>query len=122
MAVDMTKPGAQEYYNSEFQQFADWGVDFVKIDDLSRPYHGPEIEAIRKAIDLAGRPMVFSTSQARPRSVRRRISPDTRICGGSAMIFGITGRVFSTRWPFVKNGLRTREPAIIRMPTCCRWG
>jgi len=60
--VDMTKPGAQEYYNSEFQQFADWGVDFVKIDDLSRPYHGPEIEAIRKAIDLAGRPMVFSTS------------------------------------------------------------
>ena len=60
--VDMTKPGAQEYYDSEFQQFADWGVDFVKIDDLSRPYHGPEIEAIRKAIDKTGRPMVFSTS------------------------------------------------------------
>ena len=60
--VDMTKPGAQDYYNSEFQQFADWGVDFVKIDDLSRPYHGPEIEAIRKAIDKTGRPMVFSTS------------------------------------------------------------
>ena len=60
--VDMTRPGAQEYYNSEFQQFADWGVDFVKIDDLSRPYHGSEIAAIRKAIDLTGRPMVFSTS------------------------------------------------------------
>jgi len=60
--VDMTKPGAQDYYNSEFQQFADWGVDFVKIDDLSRPYHGPEIEAIRTAIDKTGRPMVFSTS------------------------------------------------------------
>lgn len=60
--VDMTKPGAQDYYNSEFQQFADWGVDFVKIDDLSRPYHGREIEAIRTAIDKTGRPMVFSTS------------------------------------------------------------
>jgi hypothetical protein len=60
--VDMTKPGAQEYYNAECQQFADWGVDFVKIDDLSRPYHGPEIEAIRKAIDRTGRTMVFSTS------------------------------------------------------------
>jgi hypothetical protein len=60
--VDMSKPGAQDYYNSEFQQFADWGVDFVKIDDLSRPYHLPEIEAIRKAIDKTGRPMVFSTS------------------------------------------------------------
>jgi alpha-galactosidase len=60
--VDMAKSGAQEYYNSEFQQFADWGIDFVKVDDLSRPYHGPEIEAIRKAIDKTGRPMVFSTS------------------------------------------------------------
>jgi alpha-galactosidase len=60
--VDMSKPGAQEYYNSEFKQFADWGVDFVKIDDLSKPYHGPEIEAIRKAIDLTGRPMILSTS------------------------------------------------------------
>jgi hypothetical protein len=60
--VDMSKPGAQEYYDSEFQQFADWGVDLVKIDDLSAPYHGPEIEAIRKAIDKTGRPMVFSTS------------------------------------------------------------
>jgi hypothetical protein len=61
--VDMTRPGAQEYYNSEFQQFADWGIDFVKIDDLSAgPYHGPEIEAIRKAIDKTGRVMIFSTS------------------------------------------------------------
>ena len=60
--VDMTKPGAQEYYNSRIRQYADWGVDFIKVDDLSRPYHGPEIEAIRKAIDLTGRPMVFSTS------------------------------------------------------------
>jgi hypothetical protein len=60
--VDKTKPGAQDYYNSEFSQFAAWGVDFVKIDDLSRPYHGPEIAAIRKAIDQAARPMIFSTS------------------------------------------------------------
>jgi alpha-galactosidase len=60
--VDMTKSGAQEYYNSEFQQFADWGVDFVKIDDLSCPYHQAEIEAIRKAIDKTGRAIVFSTS------------------------------------------------------------
>jgi len=60
--VDMSKPGAQEYYDSVFQQFAGWGVDFVKVDDLSRPYHAAEIEAIRKAIDRCGRPMVLSTS------------------------------------------------------------
>ena len=48
--VDMSKPGAQEYYDSVFEQFARWGIDFVKVDDLSRPYHKAEIEAIRKAI------------------------------------------------------------------------
>jgi hypothetical protein len=60
--VDMSKPGAQEYYDSIFAQFAAWGVDFVKVDDLSRPYHRAEIEGIRKAIDRTGRPMVLSTS------------------------------------------------------------
>lgn len=60
--VDMTKPGAQEYYDSLFHRLAEWGVDFVKVDDLSTPYHLPEIEAIRKAIDRCKRPMVFSTS------------------------------------------------------------
>ena len=35
--VDMTKPGAQEYYNSVFELLASWGLDFVKVDDLSRP-------------------------------------------------------------------------------------
>lgn len=60
--VDMTRPGAQEYYDSVFALLASWEVDFVKVDDLSSPYHSPEIEAIRKAIDKTGRPIVFSTS------------------------------------------------------------
>jgi alpha-galactosidase len=60
--VDMSKPGAQEYYDSQFEQFAAWGVDFIKIDDLSVPYHKSEIEGIRKAIDGCGRPIVLSTS------------------------------------------------------------
>ncbi|AXP81491.1 Alpha-galactosidase A precursor [Mariniflexile rhizosphaerae] len=57
------KPGAQEYYNSIFELYADWGVDFIKIDDLSAPiYHKEEIELIRKAIDNCGRNIVLSTS------------------------------------------------------------
>jgi alpha-galactosidase len=62
--VDMSKPGAQEYYNSVFELIASWGVDYVKVDDISRPYHDhqAEIEAIRKAIDLTGRPIVLSLS------------------------------------------------------------
>jgi hypothetical protein len=57
-----TKSGAQEYYNSLFEMYAGWGVDFIKIDDLSRPYHKAEIELIRKAIDRCGRPIVLSLS------------------------------------------------------------
>lgn len=62
--VDMTKPGAQAYYDSVFNLFAAWGVDYVKVDDISRPYHDhvAEIEAIRHAIDQTGRPIVLSLS------------------------------------------------------------
>ena len=62
--VDMAKPGAQAYYDSVFALIASWGVDFVKVDDIARPYHRnqPEIEAVRRAIDRSGRPMVLSIS------------------------------------------------------------
>lgn len=62
LTVDATKRGAQQYYNSLFELYASWGVDFVKVDDLSRPYHEDEIEMIRKAIDRCGRQIVFSAS------------------------------------------------------------
>lgn len=55
-------PAAQAYYDSIFKLLAEWGVDYVKIDDLSRPYNEGEIEMIRNAIDKTGRPIVFSTS------------------------------------------------------------
>ncbi len=57
------KPGAQEYYNSLFEMYASWGLDFVKVDDLSSPiYFAGEVEMIRKAIDRTGRKIVLSTS------------------------------------------------------------
>jgi hypothetical protein len=56
-------PGAQEYYNSIFELYASWGLDFVKIDDLSSPiYFTEEVNMIRKAIDRTGRKIVLSTS------------------------------------------------------------
>jgi alpha-galactosidase len=60
--LDMSKPGAQEYLNSIFKLYANWGVDFVKVDDLSSPYHKAEIEGYRKAIELCGRAILLSTS------------------------------------------------------------
>ncbi|MFO1476284.1 MAG: NPCBM/NEW2 domain-containing protein [Verrucomicrobiota bacterium] len=63
--VDLSRPGAQNYYDSVFAQYAAWGVDFVKVDDIARPYdevQQAEIEAIRKAIDKTGRAIVLSLS------------------------------------------------------------
>ncbi len=54
--VDMSKPGAQDYYDSIVAQYAKWGVDFIKADDMSRPYHKAEIEALHRAIVKSGRP------------------------------------------------------------------
>lgn len=62
-SIVANRAGSQEYYNSIFELYAEWGVDFIKIDDLSAPiYHKEEIELIRKAIDNCGRPIVLSTS------------------------------------------------------------
>jgi alpha-galactosidase len=56
------KKGSQEYYNSIFQLYASWGVDFVKVDDLTQPYHKEDVEMIRNAINNCGRKIVLSTS------------------------------------------------------------
>ena len=55
-------PAGQAWYDAEAKQWAEWQLDFVKVDDLSTPYHTGEIEMIRRAIDKCGRPIVFSTS------------------------------------------------------------
>jgi hypothetical protein len=62
--VDMSRPGAQAYYNSVFRFFAEWGVDFVKMDDMSRPYdaHAAEIEAAHHTITACVRPIILSLS------------------------------------------------------------
>jgi hypothetical protein len=61
--LDMKKPQAQQYLNSIFKLYAEWGVDFVKVDDLATPYYkADEVEGYRRGIDSCGRPMVFSTS------------------------------------------------------------
>jgi alpha-galactosidase len=61
--IDMDAPGAQEYYDSLAAHFADWGVDFIKLDDvLYPPVQTAEVAAFSRAIDSTGRPMVLSLS------------------------------------------------------------
>lgn len=60
--LDMAKKGAQEYLNSLLQLYASWDVDYIKVDDLSRPYHKAEVEGYHNAIAQSGRPVVLSLS------------------------------------------------------------
>jgi alpha-galactosidase len=50
------------YYDSLFRLYAEWGVDYVKMDDTSSPYHAREIEAVHDAIAKCGRSIVYSLS------------------------------------------------------------
>ena len=58
--VDMTKPGAQQYYDSLIKKYADLGIDFIKFDDIVP--NPPEIDAVVKAIKNCGRDILLSLS------------------------------------------------------------
>ncbi|HWT75929.1 MAG TPA: glycoside hydrolase family 27 protein [Mobilitalea sp.] len=62
-ASSRSKAAAQAYYDSIIELYCGWGVDYIKVDDLSAPnYRKEEIEMLRKAIDASGRSIVFSAS------------------------------------------------------------
>lgn len=73
--LDMNKDGAQAYYNSLIALYASWGVDYIKMDDMTADakdmvYHAEEVAAVHKAIQASGRPIVFSIS---PRNLIKEV-------------------------------------------------
>lgn len=63
--VDPDSEGAQAYYDSLMELYAEWGVDFVKCDDICRmdaESSRREIELIHKAIEWCGRGILLSLS------------------------------------------------------------
>jgi alpha-galactosidase len=60
--IDMNKPGAQQYLNSILNLYKEWDADFIKVDDIARPYHTAEVEGYEKAIANTKREMVLSIS------------------------------------------------------------
>ncbi|NMN02426.1 Alpha-galactosidase [Bifidobacterium sp. DSM 109963] len=53
--LDQSHPGAQAWYDAQIDQFAEWGVDFLKVDDMQTPFHRDEIFAYHRAIERAER-------------------------------------------------------------------
>ena len=64
--LDQSHPGAQAWYDAQVDQFARWGVDYLKVDDMQVPFMDREIDAyaraIRKAEQVHGHPMTLSLS------------------------------------------------------------
>lgn len=55
------------WYDSIYAQYAAWGVDFVKVDDMMNPYggnvlHTAEVQAVAAAIAKTGRSIILSLS------------------------------------------------------------
>ncbi|HEY0796952.1 MAG TPA: glycoside hydrolase family 27 protein [Acidisarcina sp.] len=52
----------QAYYDSMARLYASWGLDFLKVDCISQPYHDAEIHMLSKALAGSGRAIVLSLS------------------------------------------------------------
>ena len=98
--VDMKKNGAQAYYNSLFELYAQWGVDFIKVDNINAgeeeaPYRVEESEGYVKAIANCKRPMVLSLSSQLDYTHREQLSK-------SANMWRIADD-FWDEWSYIKN-------------------
>ncbi|MBP5281259.1 MAG: alpha-galactosidase, partial [Lachnospiraceae bacterium] len=62
--VDPHREGARAYYDSIFELYASWGVDFIKCDDIARevPREEEELVMLSEALKNCGREMVLSIS------------------------------------------------------------
>ena len=62
--VDPHKEGARAYYDSIFELYASWGVDFIKCDDIARevPREEEELVMLSDALKGCGREMILSIS------------------------------------------------------------
>jgi len=62
VGLDYSRPGAQAFVDSTVDQFAAWGVDFIKLDGITDA-NAPDIQAWSKAIRQSGRPMQLDITE-----------------------------------------------------------
>lgn len=71
VGLDHTHPASRAYYDSLAALYAQWGVDFVKADDLLWPYQQADIEALSGALRRSERGFQLSLSPGRDLSLAR---------------------------------------------------
>jgi len=65
--VDAGCPAGRAWYDSIARQYASWGIDYIKCDDIAnlqrgRIYDAAEIEALSTSLRKTGRPIILSIS------------------------------------------------------------
>ena len=64
--VNGSTAAGQAWYDALFEEYAQWGIDFIKIDDMlnntTKVYHQAEADAIRRSVNKSGRAIVVSFS------------------------------------------------------------
>jgi len=60
--INMTHPAGIAYYQSIADLYEAWGVDYIKADDMSRPYQVDEVQGFSRVLQNAERDMVLSLS------------------------------------------------------------
>src|ERR1700760_2738720 len=63
VGIDYSKPGAQQFINSWADQFASWGVDYVKLDGVGS-FDIPDVRAWSTALKQTGRPIHLELSNS----------------------------------------------------------
>ncbi len=93
--VDTGRGGAK-YYSSLVNMYAQWGVDFIKADDMERPMHRGEVEALHRAIVDSGRNIVLSLSPGAARV------EDAVFLGENANMWRVSDD-FWDAWPLLRQ-------------------
>ncbi|PSL43071.1 secreted protein [Chitinophaga niastensis] len=60
--LNMKHPGAQAYIDAQFELYNQWGIDFLKIDDLVDPYESLEVSGYHTGRAKLKRPILISGS------------------------------------------------------------
>ena len=98
-------PESQLYYDSLFELYAGWGVDFVKCDDICREDAATahaEIGMLHRAIEKCGRPIVLSLSPG-PAKIT-----EAEWYAENANMWRITDDFWDS-WPLLKDMFRRCE-------------
>ena len=63
VGIDYSKPGAQQFINSWADEFASWGVDYLKLDGVGS-FDIPDVQAWSSALRQTGRPIHLELSNS----------------------------------------------------------